>query len=109
MTREKITPYAEGRIMSARRAREGGLVDRLGGLRDALARAREKGGLAADAPTQVWPERPSFLQALSELTSGSQALQRSLLSSHQLDGFAELLLAGEAGQAAVMPFLLSLH
>jgi protease IV len=110
MTREKISPLAEGRIMSARRAQAGGLIDRLGGLRDALARAREKGGLAADAPTEVWPERPTLMQAIAQLTSGgSQALQSSLLSSDQLEGFAELLLAGEASQAAVMPFLLSLH
>jgi len=110
MTRERITPLAEGRIMSARRAQQGGLIDRLGGLRDALARARERGGLDADAPTQVWPERPTLLQAIAQLTSGgSQVLQTSLLSAQPLGGFAELLLAGEASQAAVMPFLLSLH
>ncbi|HMI91997.1 MAG TPA: signal peptide peptidase SppA, partial [Polyangiales bacterium] len=110
MTRERIAPLAEGRIMSARRAQQGGLVDRLGGLRDALARARERGRLPADAPTQVWPERPTLMQAIAQLTSGgSQALQTSLLSGQPLGGFAELLLAGEASQAAVMPFLLSLH
>ena len=109
LTREKITPFAEGRLMSARRAHAGGLIDRLGGLRDALSRAREKGGLPADAPTQVWPERPTLMQALAQLTSGgSQALQTTLLSGRPLDGFAQLLLAGEAGQAAVLPFFLSL-
>jgi protease IV len=110
MTRDKITPFAEGRLMSARRAHAGGLIDRLGGLRDALSRAREKGGLPADAPMEVWPERPTLMQALAQLTSGgSQALQTTLLSGHQLDGFAQLLLAGEASQAAVLPFFLSLR
>jgi protease-4 len=108
MTREKITPLAEGRIMSARRAHQGGLIDRIGGLRDALTRARERGGLKADTPTQVWPERPTLMQAISQLTSGSQALHTSLLSGQPLGGFVELLIAGEASHAAVMPFLLRL-
>jgi protease-4 len=109
MTRERIAPLAEGRIMSARRAREGGLVDKLGGLREALARARERGGLPPDAPVQVWPERPTLFQALSQLTGGSQAIGSALLEGQHVEGFVQLLLAGEANEAAVMPFQLDVR
>jgi protease IV len=121
MKASEIEPYAEGRIMTARRAREGRLVDRVGGLRDALAAARERGKLPSSAPTQVWPTKPSLVEALTELTEGGGQGAASLLGGERgAIGLAELtsavrvgivdtLLAGEAGQAAVMPYVLSLR
>jgi protease-4 len=44
----EIQKIARGRIWTGRDAQRHGLVDRLGGLRDAVALAREKGGIAAD-------------------------------------------------------------
>ena len=44
----EIQKIARGRIWTGRDAKQNGLVDRLGGLRDAVALAREKGGIAAD-------------------------------------------------------------
>jgi len=70
MKPEQIEPFAAGRLMSGRHAREGGLIDREGGLASALALARKRGNLPDDSPVQIWPERPSLLQALSEATGG---------------------------------------
>jgi protease IV len=45
-----IEAVARGRVWSGRDAREIGLVDELGGLRDAVRIARERAGLPEDAP-----------------------------------------------------------
>src|SRR5579884_88828 len=47
---EEILPVAGGRVWTGRQAVERGLVDRLGGLEDAVVLARELAGLPADAP-----------------------------------------------------------
>jgi protease-4 len=116
---ERIQPLAEGRIMTGRRARQGGLVDSEGGLREALARARKQAKLGEDVEVQVWPHRPSFFEALQGMTlqgrSVGSALSEAALSELELPGVSlrglpELLLAGEAGQAAaVLPFGLTLR
>jgi protease-4 len=50
MTVEAVDAVARGRIWSGADAVENGLVDVLGGLRDATRIARERAGLPADAP-----------------------------------------------------------
>ncbi|MBW2461618.1 MAG: signal peptide peptidase SppA [Deltaproteobacteria bacterium] len=56
-----IDAIARGRVYSGDRAHSLGLVDRLGGFGGALARARQLGGLAADVPIVVVPQRPVTL------------------------------------------------
>ena len=46
----EIEPIARGRVWTGRDALERGLVDELGGLRDAVRIARERAGLPKDAP-----------------------------------------------------------
>jgi protease-4 len=106
-----IEPLAEGRIMSARRARAGRLIDGQGGLAAAIAVARKRGGLSADAPVQVWPPKPSLLQSLSAFSGGSAARYALLeqLGAAERVGIVETLLAGDDLPAAVLPFVLSLH
>lgn len=41
LTRERILELADGRIYTAKQAREAGLIDRIGSLRDAFKRAKE--------------------------------------------------------------------
>ncbi len=48
---EAVEPYARGRVWTGRAAVEHGLVDHLGGLADALVRARRLAGLS---PAQPW-------------------------------------------------------
>ncbi|MFI6499268.1 signal peptide peptidase SppA [Nonomuraea typhae] len=55
LTRERAHELARGRVWTGADAREGGLVDELGGLEDALTLARKRAGLAADAPVRTYP------------------------------------------------------
>jgi len=50
MTREAVHEVARGRVWTGADARENGLVDELGGLRDALRIARRRAALGDDAP-----------------------------------------------------------
>jgi protease-4 len=52
MSKDDVHAIAKGRVWTGADAAERGLVDTLGGLRDALRIAREKAGLAADAPAR---------------------------------------------------------
>lgn len=53
MTREAAHEVARGRVWTGADAAERGLVDELGGLRRAVEIARERAGLAHDAPLRV--------------------------------------------------------
>ncbi|TXS92140.1 signal peptide peptidase SppA [Parahaliea maris] len=79
MTVEQVDAVAQGRVWSAADAREQGLVDELGSLREAVAAAAELAGL--DAPeveyiNQPLSPRELLLQQLSERASpmGLEAL-----------------------------------
>ena len=63
-TPDKIAPFAEGRLFSGTQAKANGLVDELGGLHDAYAKARSLAGLSADAAVTVLEGRTGFLEAL---------------------------------------------
>lgn len=61
---ERVAASAEGRIFSGREARERGLVDAIGGLREAIERAKTMAGLALDARVGVAGEPSGLLQTL---------------------------------------------
>jgi protease-4 len=63
---ERVAPSAEGRIFSGRDGKRRGLVDELGGLFDAIARARTMAGLPEDARVGVIGDSPGFLQTLMQ-------------------------------------------
>jgi protease-4 len=63
---EKVAASAEGRIFSGREGKARGLVDELGGLTDAIARARSLAGLSADARVAVVGEGQGLLDALAD-------------------------------------------
>jgi protease-4 len=50
MTKKEVDAVARGRVWTGRQAKEHKLVDGLGGLRQALAKARVLGNLRDDAP-----------------------------------------------------------
>jgi len=52
MTQDAVHAIAKGRVWTGADAAENGLVDTLGGLRDAIRIARERAGLPADAPAR---------------------------------------------------------
>jgi protease-4 len=61
---ERVAAFAEGRIFGGRTGKTLGLVDELGGLSDAIARARTLGGLPADARAVPVSESTGLVQSL---------------------------------------------
>jgi len=63
MSVEDVIRLAGGRIWTGRAAEQNGLVDRLGGLRDAIAEAAEQAGLSPDSvAVRTYPAPRSFLE-----------------------------------------------
>lgn len=65
-----VRELATGRVWTGVRGRELGLVDHIGGLHDALAHARELGGLDPDAPVEAFPRPLGLLEQLGEALAG---------------------------------------
>jgi protease-4 len=63
---QEIDAVAQGRIWTGAQARERGLVDHLGGLRETVAAAAQRAGLPADAPVRYIEREPGRLQLLLE-------------------------------------------
>jgi protease-4 len=61
---ERVRASAEGRIFSGKDGKTRGLVDELGGLREAIGRARVLAHLAPDARLANYDEAPGFFQTL---------------------------------------------
>lgn len=71
MPKDEVRKIAEGRIYTGRQAMEIGLVDRLGGLQDAIAAAREFANIPASAEIKrVDYPRPATFGELFESFSG---------------------------------------
>jgi protease-4 len=71
MDRAKVAEAAEGRVWSGKRGVELGLVDRIGGLGDALRAARERASLGEDAPVDVWPRRQTLVDSIARVLGAS--------------------------------------
>jgi protease-4 len=61
MTKQEVDKVAQGRVWTGHQAKERGLVDELGGLRQALREARRRGGLPDDSPIVELPKVPMSL------------------------------------------------
>jgi protease-4 len=63
---ERVREIAQGRIWSGRDALEIGLIDRLGGLPEAFALAKEKAGLDPEKqyPLEIYPRQRTLLETL---------------------------------------------
>jgi protease-4 len=111
----QLAAVAEGRIMSGKRAREGGLVDTVGGLDAALARARKQGGLPDDSPVEVWPKQRAFFERASRLLAGADTRVGSLpelvaqLPTLAQSPIVTAFLRGERGPLAALPFALKVE
>ncbi|MFQ5771253.1 MAG: signal peptide peptidase SppA [bacterium] len=70
-TWDEIHEIAQGRVWTGKRALQYGLIDSLGGLDAALAIAKKKAKIAADAPSQwiVYPQPKGLFESLFEKLS----------------------------------------
>ena len=73
MAPERVDAVAQGRVWTGRQARQVGLVDELGGLRRAVAVAKQRAKIAADAEVELvtYPPRRSFYDLLTSPFSAS--------------------------------------
>ena len=68
MTKEEVDAVGQGRVWTGQQALEHKLVDKMGGIRDALDAARAAGGLPSDAPIVEYPQmEPTLLERALEL------------------------------------------
>lgn len=82
LDKEKVRELATGQVYTGTQALELGLVDRLGGIDEAVAWAGEMAGLASPERYEFPP--PSFLEQFSELTLKVAALTDKLNTAPEL-------------------------
>ncbi|MCK6526417.1 signal peptide peptidase SppA [Myxococcota bacterium] len=115
---DQVDAVARGRVWTGHQAKEIGLVDSLGGFREALRIAKEKAGIAdsQEVSLVLLPEKPDFLDSLFRTgpafgarssAEGPAAILRTLLPG-SLEGVADLLsiapLLSSGHPLALMPF-----
>jgi protease-4 len=73
----RVQEIAQGRIWSGSDALEIGLIDRLGGLDDAFALAKEKAGLDPDQkyPLEIFPRQRTLFEAFFSNSGWSTAVE----------------------------------
>lgn len=103
MTKDQVNRVAQGRVWTGQQAAELGLVDKLGGLREALSAAREQGGLPYDAPILEVPppDKTLFEQALSAAGIGRAHLGGPIPLPSQIREAAQALAPFIAHKAAI--------
>ncbi|MBB2913964.1 protease-4 [Streptosporangium becharense] len=104
LSRERAHELARGRVWTGADACDSGLVDELGGLEDALALARKKAGLAADAPVRVYPK----LNPLERLRPAESSEDKAAaLAQVRLEAWGPVAhLAAELGLPSYGPLML---
>jgi protease-4 len=119
---ERVAASAEGRIFGGRDGKARGLVDEIGGLREAIVRARAMAGLPADARVEVASEPGGLLRTLTDDGPQGQAragdlgpllarAARSVPDLQEVAPFAASLLPLAAGEHALcaLPFALTVR
>jgi protease-4 len=111
MTIEEVEKIAQGRVWTGKQALEVGLVDSLGGLEEALQKAKELAGFTPDeaVPVVQYPPRRSTLELLFELFTESAVSGVPPISTMgQLPkGAAELLHLWTLSQNSTQPLAIS--
>ena len=119
---EKVAASAEGRIFGGRDGKERGLVDEIGGLAEAIVRARSMAGLPADARVEAAGEPGGLLRTLTDDEAQGQAhasalaalmsrAVRSVPELREVGPFVESLVPLAAGEHALcaLPFALTVR
>ena len=83
MPREKVLAVAEGRMWTGHQALTSGLVNQMGGLHQAVERARALASVPAGTPVQIVPEPKSLMEIIGEALSEPQVrVTQSLARRH---------------------------
>ncbi len=98
MSLEAVDAVAHGRVWTGADAQARGLVDELGGYREAIAKAKELAGVAPeqDVTVRMFPQEPSALEFFQALFGVSMESARALNELRALAAELELDTAVEA-------------
>jgi protease IV len=83
LSREKVEEIAQGRIWSGKQGLDRGLVDELGGVVDAIHKARKMAGLPDDAPVTVEGDQESLLEMLLVGEDANEEQVKQALAAYQ--------------------------
>jgi protease-4 len=84
MSAERVHELARGRVWTGADAIANGLADEAGGLREAIAIARKRAGLPADAPVRIYPRLSPLDQLRPPESSEARPAARSQLGAGAL-------------------------
>jgi protease-4 len=84
MSAERVHELARGRVWTGADAIANGLADEAGGLREAIAIARKRAGLPADAPVRIYPRLSPLDQLRPAESSEARPAARSQLGAGTL-------------------------
>jgi len=106
LSKEEVDRVGRGRVWTGRQAAEIGLVDGLGGLKEALELAKKEAGIPSgeDVRLEVWPKRQTLWQML---TSRRQTIIRSPASAPFRTALETLRAMDRTRTWAIMPFFWS--
>jgi protease-4 len=99
MPAERVHELARGRVWTGADAIANGLADEAGGLREAVAIARKRAGLPADAPVRIYPRLSPFDQLRPAESSEAKPAARAQLGMGALG--AGTVGAGALGMGAL--------
>jgi len=85
---QKVDGIAQGRVWTGEQAKERGLIDELGGLSDAVLRAKQVLGLDADADVALIPY-PETNSLAEQLTDTLRRISLEVVPDSPLKGLAE--------------------
>lgn len=114
MNESMVDSVGQGRVWTGVAAKQNGLVDELGGLEDAIAKAKELAGLPASTKAKNFPEEEDFFkQLMEELNVEAESSMTKQVLGDDAETAALLKRITEvkrmSGLQARMPFELSIY
>ena len=102
MPLERVKEIAKGRVWTGVQAKEIGLVDELGGFMAALAKAKELGGIDADAKVRIkaFPRPKTTQEQLQTLLTGTAQMQEDIAALREITALPEVQAVLRARQSA---------
>jgi protease-4 len=106
-SKDQIETVAQGRVWTGTEALAVGLVDRLGGLDEAVAVARKKARVTGDVSLTVFPARKGFFELLIERQD--EDVVARVLGPRPTTLLRWMAALGDRGPIARLPFELQIR